>query len=149
LLDQPINVLRLSLHPQGLAPRIANLAEWRAHLLDRLRRQIAISGDPVLAELLRELSGYPAPEGPATIPAPPHGDYGGVFVPLELIAEAGLLSFFSTTTVFGTPLDITLSELAVEAFFPANAATAEILGRIGVDRTPGAKEPGAADGSAR
>lgn len=149
LLEQPINVLRLSLHPQGLAPRIANLAEWRAHLLDRLRRQIAISGDPVLAELLRELSGYPAPEGLATFHAPPHGDHGGVFVPLELITEAGLLSFFSTTTVFGTPLDITLSELAVEAFFPANAATAEILGRIGVDRDPDAKETGAAIGSAR
>lgn len=119
LLAEPVNVLRLSLHPQGLAPRIANLPEWRAHLLDRLRHQIAVTGDEVLARLLRELSAYPGGD-PASPPAPPDT---GVLVPLRLLTDAGPLSFFSTTTVFGTPRDITLSELAIEAFFPADDAT--------------------------
>jgi len=128
LLRAPINVLRLSLHPDGLAPRIANLSEWRQHLLERLRRQVDMSADPVLAALLEELRGYPCPARPRH--AGRNGDFGGVAVPFRLLSEAGLLSFFSTTTVFGTPLDITLSELALEAFFPADAATAEMLGRL-------------------
>ena len=130
LLEPPVNVLRLSLHPGGLAPRIANLAEWRAHLLDRLRRQIVVTNDPVLADLLRELvdlSGQQHTGGNGRLPPT---DHGGVLVPLELVTDAGLLSFISTTTVFGTPRDITLSELAVEAFFPANAETAEIVRRF-------------------
>ena len=130
LLEPPVNVLRLSLHPRGLAPRIANLAQWRAHLLDRLRRQIVVTSDPVLADLLRELSTYPVNNTLAAIDAAPPTDHGGVFVPLELVTDAGLLSFISTTTVFGTPRDITLSELALEAFFPANAETAEIVRRL-------------------
>ena len=130
LLEPPINVLRLSLHPEGLAPRIANLVEWRAHLLDRLRRQIAVTSDPVLADLLRELSAYPVNDTLAELHAGLPTDHGGVLVPLELVTDAGLLSFISTTTVFGTPRDITLSELALEAFFPANAATAAILRRL-------------------
>ena len=123
LLRPPVNALRLSLHPKGLAPRIANLAEWRSHLLARLRRQIEITADPVLEELLNELSGYPAPGADA-------GDIvedAGVVVPFQLITERGLLSFISATTIFGTPVDITLSELAVESFFPADAATAKAL----------------------
>jgi transcriptional regulator with XRE-family HTH domain len=127
LLRPPINVLRLSLHPNGLASRIANLAEWRAHLLARLRQQIDLTADAVLVELMRELSEYPVTSSrPARRPGPDR-DYAGVVVPLQLLTEAGMLSFFSTTTIFGTPIDITLSELAIEAFFPANAATAAAL----------------------
>jgi transcriptional regulator with XRE-family HTH domain len=127
LLDPPLNVLRLSLHSQGLAPRIANLPEWRAHLLDRLRHQIAVTGDSTLADLLQELSAYPVGDKLAAIRAAPPSDSGGVLVPLEFASEAGLLSLISTTTIFGTPRDVTLSELALEAFFPANAKTAEML----------------------
>src|SRR5688572_2102606 len=126
LLTPPVNVLRISLHPEGLAPRIANLAEWRLHLLDRLRRQVDASSDPILADLLRELREYPVPPDPER-PSRAHRDYAGVVVPFELRTPAGILAFFGTTTVFGTPLDITLSELAVEAFFPANSVTAQAL----------------------
>jgi transcriptional regulator with XRE-family HTH domain len=132
LLAAPVNVLRLSLHPEGLAPRIANLVEWRAHLLDRLRRQAAVTGDPVLADLLQELSAYCVSgerEAPLT---GTRTDQGGVFVPLKLVTEFGLLSFISTTTVFGTPRDITLSELALEAFFPADPETAALLRQLSV-----------------
>ncbi|HEX7831766.1 MAG TPA: helix-turn-helix transcriptional regulator [Thermoanaerobaculia bacterium] len=122
LLEPPINVLRLSLHPKGLAPRIANLAEWRAHLLDRLRRQVDVSGDATLLALLDELRAYPAP---ATFTQ--RRDLGGVAIPLEFITPHGVLSFISTTTIFGTPIDVTLSELAIEAFYPANAETARAL----------------------
>ena len=123
LLQGRVNVLRLSLHPDGMAPRIANLGEWRAHLLRRLRQQIAVSADAVLVALLAELEAYPAP---------PHddaaaSDYGGVVVPLRLATEAGVLAFFGTTTVFGTPVDITLAELALEAFYPADEKTAAVL----------------------
>jgi transcriptional regulator with XRE-family HTH domain len=121
LLAPPMNVLRLSLHPEGLAPRILNLGEWRAHILDRLRQQIAAAGDVALEELHAELSAYPGPAAEA------HHDYGGVVVPLRLRSTAGDLCFFSTITVFGTPVDITLSELAIEAFFPADEATAKLL----------------------
>jgi len=122
LLRPPVNLLRLSLHPAGLAPRTANLAEWRAHLLSRLRHQIDVTNDPVLIRLLRELREYPAPEDGGVDVEP-----AAVIVPFRLITDAGVLSFFSTTTVFGTPVDITLSELALEAFYPADAATAEVL----------------------
>jgi transcriptional regulator with XRE-family HTH domain len=127
LLRPPSNVLRVSLHPDGLAPRIANLAEWRAHVLHKLRHQIEVSADPVLADLLQELSALPAPEGSRADDADPAAQHGGVAVPFRLATEAGVLSFLSTTTVFGTPVDVTLSELAVESFFPADAATEAIL----------------------
>lgn len=129
LLAPPVNVLRLSLHPDGLAPRIVNYDEWRVHLLDRLRRQIGLSADPVLAALLEELSSYPAP----ALSGSPHAaaqDFAGVAVPLQLRTDAGILSFISTVTVFGTPVDVTLSELALETFFPADAATAAALARL-------------------
>ncbi len=127
LLKPPVNVLRLSLHPSGLAPRIANLAEWRAHLFERLRRQIEISADPVLVALLEELRAFPAPH--TRRPPPTPADYAGVVVPLQLTTAAGVLSFLSTTTVFGTPVDVTLSEIALESFFPADRATADALAR--------------------
>ena len=129
LLRPPVNVLRLSLHPKGIAPRIANYHEWRAHLLARLRRQVDLTADVVLTALLAELAAFPAP--PGAKPARPirNGDQS-VVVPLQLATDAGVLSFVSTTTVFGTPLDITLSELALESFFPADAATADALRRM-------------------
>jgi len=121
LLEPPVNVLRLSLHPEGLAPNIVNLAEWKSHLLDRLRGQIAASGDPALERLLDELKSYPAPArtGPA--------ESAPLLVPMTLRSPAGLLSFFSTTTVFGTPTEVTLSEIAIESFFPADGETAKAL----------------------
>jgi hypothetical protein len=131
LVQPPVNVLRLSLHPKGLAPRIANLRQWREHLLERLRRQVEISADPVLSELLKELRGYPVPP-PERARRPPNGTDAGVVVPFQFVTDAGVLSFFSTTTVFGTPIDITLSELAIEAFFPADQATADALRSMAV-----------------
>lgn len=129
LLAPPLNVLRVSLHPQGMAPRIANFAEWRAHILERLRRQVDLSADPVLAELAKELAAYPAP--PSRRPGAANETHDDVAIPLRLVTEAGdTLSFVSTTTVFGTPVDITLSELAIELFFPADAGTAEALRRL-------------------
>jgi transcriptional regulator with XRE-family HTH domain len=136
LLAPPVNVLRLSLHPGGLAPRIANLAQWRGHLLERLRRQVEVSADARLGELLSELKALPAPSQP--VPRRPVAEAAqaadSVVVPLQLATDAGVLSFFSTTTVFGTPVDITLSELAVEAFYPADTATADALRAIAGQR---------------
>jgi transcriptional regulator with XRE-family HTH domain len=132
MLQPPVNVLRLSLHPDGLAPRIANLRQWRAHLLDRLRRQIDVTADPALQELLRELQAYPS-AGVVEKEMDGHAaqqELAAVAVPFQLKTGGGILSFISTTTVFGTPVDITLSELALEAFFPADAATTEALRRM-------------------
>jgi transcriptional regulator with XRE-family HTH domain len=126
LLRPPVNVLRLSLHPGGLAPSIANLGEWRAHLLARLRQQVRATADPALADLLSELLGYPASSGPARKGDPSEGE-PGIVVPMQLRLGDTVLSLISTTTVFGTPVDVTLSELALETFFPADAATADAL----------------------
>ncbi len=115
LLEPPVNVLRLSLHPDGLAPRIRNLAEWRTHVLHRLDRQVLATGDPVLRALHDELAALP---GGTTRTVP-----NGMVVPLSLDG----LNFFSVTSVLGTPLDVTLAELAIESFLPADAATAEFL----------------------
>jgi transcriptional regulator with XRE-family HTH domain len=127
LLAPPVNPLRLSLHPAGLAPRIANLAEWREHLLARLRHQIDLCADPVLIDLHEELASYPAPRAAARPGQRAQAEFGGVVVPLRLSSPQGELALFSTTTVFGTPIDITLAELAIEAFFPADAATGAAL----------------------
>lgn len=129
LLEPPLNVLRLSLHPDGLAPRIRNFHEWRDHVLERLARQFDGSGDPRLLDLAEELREYPAPSGARPSKALP--SHSGILVPLELeLANGETLSLLSTTTVFGTPLDVTLEELAIESFFPADAATAEALRRL-------------------
>ena len=122
LLEPPVNVLRVSLHPEGLAPRIANLAEWRAHLLDRLRREVAATGDERLAALLDEVSAYPAPPGGADVPPS-----GAIAVPLRLDAGDRVLTFISTIATFGTAVDVTVAELSIEAFFPADAITAATL----------------------
>jgi transcriptional regulator with XRE-family HTH domain len=128
LLRPPVNVLRVSLHPSGLAPRTVNLAEWRAHLLAGLRQQIEVSGDPVLVDLLAELRSYEVPSGPS--PGAANLDRATVAVPFRLATDHGVLSFLSTITVFGTPVDVTLSELALECFYPADPATAEAMRRI-------------------
>ena len=122
LLDGQPNVIRASLHPDGLARHIANFDEYVAHLVERLRRQLDVSGDPPLAALLDEVSAYPnvaAAVGSAE-PLPPPG----VVLPMQLHLPDGTdLSFFSTMTIFGAPLDVTLAELAIESFFPADGAT--------------------------
>lgn len=128
LLRPPVNVLRLSLHPAGLASRIVNLTQWRAHVIARLRRQIDVTGDAALMDLLEELRDYPTLRG-SGLPAP-EDDSGMIAIPFRLATIDGTLSFFSTTTLFGTPVDITVSELAIEAFLPADAETAEIMRRV-------------------
>jgi transcriptional regulator with XRE-family HTH domain len=120
LMEPPVNVLRASLHPDGMASRIVNLGEWRAHLLDRLRRQVTLTGDERLAALLDELSDYPG------------GDHqevasGEIAVPLRFRAGDRELAFISTIATFGTAVDITLAELSIEAFFPADPETAAYL----------------------
>jgi transcriptional regulator with XRE-family HTH domain len=131
LLQLPINVLRLSLHPDGLAAQIANLPEWRAHLLARLSRQVELTADGRLSDLLQELGGYDADrEMRGASESVSDYNQASVAVPLCLHTEHGTLSLISTTMVFGTPIDVTLSELAIEAFFPADAATADLLQHI-------------------
>ncbi|MET3189767.1 helix-turn-helix domain-containing protein [Paraburkholderia terricola] len=125
LLEPPVNALRLSLHPEGIAASIVNWHAWREHVLARLQRQIDVSGDDTLSALRDELAGYPAPPGAEAIDPDPA--INQIAVPLRLRTPLGLLSFFSTTTVFGTPVDVTLSELAIEAFFPADQQTAAAL----------------------
>ena len=140
LLVPPVNVLRLSLRPDGLAGRIINLAEWRNHVLERLDTQIDASGDPDLISLRDELAAYPvrtARRGTRD------SGLGGVAVPLVLESDAGLLSFITTTTVFGTPLDVTLADIAIESFFPADDETAARLHALAgtTDSRPGAIIP--------
>lgn len=124
LLAPPANALRVSLHPDGMAPRIVNLGEWRAHLLGRLRRQLALTADPELAALYRELRAYPCDQAEPELELPGPGD---VVVPLRIRHGDHELAFFSTVATFGTPLDITVAELAIESFFPADADTASVL----------------------
>lgn len=124
LLEPPVNVLRLSLHPKGVAPRIVNLHEWRSHLLERLKHQNDTAGDPVLKALEQELLTYP--DGPRT-GHPMQADPLAIAHPLRLRVGDAVLSFISTITVFGTPLDVTLSEIAIESFFPADEETAARL----------------------
>ena len=120
LMEPPVNVLRVSLHPEGVAPRIANLGEWRGHLLDRLERQIALTGDPALAALMDEVSAYP---GPSARPRPSRRSP----FPLRLRSELGELSFISTVSTFGTAVEVTASELSIESFFPADEQTADAV----------------------
>jgi transcriptional regulator with XRE-family HTH domain len=137
LTTEPLNVLRATLHPDGLARGIRNLAQWRAHVLRRVRRQLARTAAEGLADLLAELASYPAPPadparsggpvprgGPAPPTAAPSDDLA---VPLLLSTGYGELALLYTTTVFGSPRDVTLDEVAIETFFPADTATAETL----------------------
>jgi transcriptional regulator with XRE-family HTH domain len=120
LLGQPFNILRLAFHPEALAARIVNLAEWAGHLLERLHRQCEVTADPELMKLYHELKAYPIPARSGPLPAD-----NNVAIPFKLRLGGDVLSFMSTTMIFGTPVDITLSELALETFFPADDLTAE------------------------
>lgn len=124
LLEPPVNVLRATLHPKGLAPSIANLAEWRHHLLARLRMDIDHSADPALEALHAELRSYPSPASRL-----PQAPVARIAVPLTIRSEAHnrALSFLSTTTVFGTATDVTLAELTLECFYPADDDTRQAL----------------------
>lgn len=131
LLIPPANVLRASLHPDGLAPHIVNLGHWRGHLLHRIARIIELTGDAELTELASELAAYPCEQQVPDVELPNAGE---IMVPLRLRARNGPsrgreLSFFSTVATFGSPLEVTLSELAIESFYPADSATAEFLKR--------------------
>lgn len=128
LLEPPVNVLRLTLHPEGLAPRVANLAEWRDHLLARVRRQVDTTGDPRLAELVEELAGYSYGQDDDSGDKLAHG-FAEVAIPFVLEVGGAPLRFLGTTMVFGTPVDVTVSDLALELFFPADAMTAAALQR--------------------
>lgn len=125
LLQKPINVLRLSLHPLGLAPRIVNLAQWRSHLFERLSQQIAATGDAMLVALLAELRDLPPLENEQDERL--EGEHLGIAVPLKIRSPGGVLSFISTTTIFGSPVDVTLQELALETFFPLDEFTKAAL----------------------
>ena len=127
LLVPPVNMMRLSLHPDGLGGALLNLDEVRTRMLYRLRRQVANTGDAVLTELLRELSALP---GAPSASAPVSDPYAGVVLPVRLRTPAGDVALFSTLAVFGTPVDVTLSELALESFFPADEASAQVLRRL-------------------
>jgi hypothetical protein len=129
LLGQPFNVLRLAFHPEALAPRTVNLAEWCGHLLERLHRQCEATADPELIKLYNDLKSYPIPARSAPLSS------DNVAIPFKLRLDGEILSFFSTTMVFGTPVDITLSELALETFFPADERTAERLKQMAAAMT--------------
>jgi transcriptional regulator with XRE-family HTH domain len=125
LLEPPVNVYRLGLHPRGLAPRIRNLPEYTHHLLTRLQRDVAVSGDSRLGALLDEVRTYPGLTHPSGLEATAARM---LFLPMEFTTATGEeLSFFSTLATFGTALDVTVAELSIEAFFPADQATRELL----------------------
>jgi transcriptional regulator with XRE-family HTH domain len=163
LLAAPFNVLRFSLHPRGLAPRIRNLRVWRNHVLERLERQTRLTADPLVRGLLEELREYPHPDSPSAAPAdsnaadatrtdqsgtgaagsdlagadqPGTGAAGAVVVPILLEHEGRTLSMFSTVTTFGTPRDITVEELAIESFYPTDPDTADHLRHLATRTTP-------------
>jgi transcriptional regulator with XRE-family HTH domain len=125
LLEPPTNALRVTLHPDGMASQIVNFAEWSGHLLRRLHRQIVMTGDPELERLYEELAGYPGVNSVGASSDVPTA--AEIVLPLQLRRDGTELALFSTMTVFGTALDITLAELAVEAFYPANSETARTL----------------------
>jgi hypothetical protein len=120
LLTPPVNVLRLALHPDGMAPRIANLPVWRAHLLTQLQQRARARGDQRLQELHDELLAYPGGQAPA----PAATD---VVLPLRYRVDGQVLSLFSINASVGTATDVTVDELSVEAFYPADDETAAYL----------------------
>jgi transcriptional regulator with XRE-family HTH domain len=138
LLQPPVNLLRLSLHPQGLAPMVVHLEAWRAHVLARLARQVATGGDDRLRALLVELQGLPPPAHRAAVDDAAAAPADEVVVPLSLATPLGRLNFITTVTVFGAPHELTLAELAVETLLPADNATADILRRAHAERFAGA-----------
>jgi transcriptional regulator with XRE-family HTH domain len=127
MLAPPLNVMRLSFHPKGLAPCTVNLAEWCGHLLERLHRQCEAAADAHLVRLYDELKSYPIPARAGPLAA------DNVAIPFKMRFGGEILSFISTTMIFGTPMDITLSELALETFFPADDLTAERMRTVAAD----------------
>jgi transcriptional regulator with XRE-family HTH domain len=125
LLRHPINAVRLVLHPLGMGPRIVNFVEWRAHTITVLRQQLETRPDPVVHALLAEVMSYPAPSG-GVAPLDSEGPERYA-TPLQIATRLGTVSFLNTTTIFGTPTDVTLSELALEMLFPADEATVAIV----------------------
>ncbi len=125
LLQAPINAVRLVLHPRGMGPRVINFIEWRAHTVTVLRQQIETRPDPVIEALLAEVMSYPAPAGGVAL-ATSEGPQRYA-TPLRIATRLGTVSFLNTTTIFGTPTDVTLSELALEMLFPADPATIAIV----------------------
>src|SRR5262245_10145899 len=144
LLRQPINVIRLMLDPRGMASRIVNFAAWRVHLLAQLRRQLSLTADPVLERLLREALAYPG--GSAEDGDGAHAAFGGPAMPLEIATRFGRLRFMGATTVFGTPADVTLEEIAIEVLYPADAFTEKTVRALAAPpaRANSSKQPAAA-----
>ncbi|MCF1595172.1 helix-turn-helix domain-containing protein [Streptomyces muensis] len=128
LLTPPLNAMRLTLHPQGLAPRIRNLREWRGHLLAQMDRQIALRRSDRLRRLYEEVAAYPVvEEGPQPGTAEPAASVPYFALPLQVEHEGRVLSFVSSISTFNTPMDVTVSELAIETFLPADPATVKYL----------------------
>ncbi|MFJ6298341.1 helix-turn-helix domain-containing protein [Streptomyces griseoviridis] len=128
LLQPPLNTMRLTLHPEGLAPRIRNLDEWRGHLLDQMRRQIALSRSEPLRALYDEVRAYPAPPSEPAGPAPePPSPAARFALPMRIEHAGRMLSFVSSISTFNTPMDVTVAELAVETLLPADRETAAFL----------------------
>jgi transcriptional regulator with XRE-family HTH domain len=134
LLEPPVNMLRLCLHPKGFTPQVMNYSEWRGSIFRYLERQVEATADSFLIELLQELKSYPKPESARNAPPTPEIANSGISIPLRLMKKEGELSFISTVTVFGTPIDVTLSELAIESFFPVDKRTQDALISKGVKR---------------
>ncbi|MCD9140495.1 helix-turn-helix transcriptional regulator [Streptomyces albireticuli] len=126
LLEAPLNAMRVTLHPQGLAPRILNFREWRGHLLHQMERQLALVRSAPLRALYEEVSAYPLPDGAAA--GPPDDTVRAPYaLPMVVEHDGRTLSFVSTITTFNTPMDVTVSELAMETFLPADPETARHL----------------------
>ncbi|MGW3309073.1 helix-turn-helix domain-containing protein [Streptomyces sp. NPDC001073] len=130
LLQPPLNAMRLTLHPEGMAPRIRNLGEWRGHLLAQMERQIALHRSEPLRALYEEVAAYPAPEavGDGERPADSVPYFA---LPMRIEHDGRVLSFVSSISTFNTPMDVTVSELAIETFLPADPATAKYLHSLG------------------
>ncbi len=143
LLREPANALRLILHPAGLGPRIVNFAAWRAHSLSVLRQQVEARADPVIAALSMEIAGYPIPTGSEAFAGFDAAQC--LATPLRIATRFGTLAFLNTVTVFGTPHDLTLAEIALEMLFPADEQTIEIVRRMlaeaGAPAAPGSATP--------
>ncbi|MGW4349864.1 helix-turn-helix domain-containing protein [Streptomyces sp. NPDC004690] len=127
LLAPPLNAMRLTLHPEGLAPRIRNLREWRGHLLAQMERQIALHRSPALRELYEEVAAYPVPENDSGLSEEPARDVPYFALPMLIEHDGRTLSFVSSISTFNTPMDVTVAELAIETFLPADPATVKYL----------------------
>lgn len=135
LLEPPLNAMRITLHPDGIAPRIVNFLQWRGHLLRQMERQLALLRHEPLRELYEEVTAYPLPSGGAGTPAGSGRESAGedeapFALPMVVEHQGHTLSFLSTIATFNTPVDVTVSELAVETFLPADAETAGHLQRL-------------------